>query len=164
MLADRQRLRQVLLNLISNAIKYNRPQGSVRISWSTADRGLSIAVEDDGPGIPVEVRDRLFTPFDRLGAEGTGVEGTGIGLTVSRSLAELMNGTLSFESEDGCGATFTITLPKSDAPVRRWRSLLGGPPFAQYRRGERDAYCTSRITSRTSGSWSRCSGSGRSGT
>ncbi len=116
-LADRQRLRQVLLNLISNAIKYNRPQGSVRISWSTTDRRLSIAVEDDGPGIAVDVRDRLFTPFDRLGAESTGVEGTGIGLTVSRSLAELMNGTLRLESEDGRGATFTITLPESDAPV-----------------------------------------------
>ncbi|MGA8634984.1 MAG: PAS domain S-box protein [Candidatus Dormiibacterota bacterium] len=115
-LADRQRLRQVLLNLISNAIKYNRPQGSVRVSWSTEDRRLSIAVEDDGPGIPVEVRGRLFMPFDRLGAESTGVEGTGIGLTVSRSLAELMNGALNFESDDGCGATFTVTLPESDAP------------------------------------------------
>jgi PAS domain S-box-containing protein len=117
-LADRQRLRQVLLNLISNAIKYNRPKGSVRISWTSADRAISIAVEDDGPGIPLEVRDRLFTPFDRLGAEATGVEGTGIGLTVSRSLAELMRGTLAFQSEIGRGACFTITLPESHAPVK----------------------------------------------
>ena len=116
-LADRQRLRQVLLNLMSNAIKYNRPGGNVKISWSTADRGLSIAVEDDGPGIPVELRDRLFTPFDQLGAETTAVEGTGIGLTVSRSLAELMHGTLTFESGDERGATFTVTLPESDAPA-----------------------------------------------
>ncbi|MFZ0920314.1 MAG: PAS domain S-box protein, partial [Candidatus Dormiibacterota bacterium] len=116
-LADRQRLRQVLLNLISNAIKYNRPRGNVLVSWSSADGSLSIGVEDDGPGIPVKVRERLFTPFDRLGAEGTGVEGTGIGLTVSRSLAELMHGTLSFEAGDVCGATFTITLPESDAPI-----------------------------------------------
>ncbi len=74
-------------------------------------------MEDDGPGIPVKVRERLFTPFDRLGAEGTAVEGTGIGLTVSRSLAELMHGTLSFEAGDVCGATFTITLPELDAPI-----------------------------------------------
>jgi PAS domain S-box-containing protein len=116
-LADRQRLRQVLLNLLSNAIKYNRPGGHVRVSWTSADRAIVIAVEDDGPGIPTEVRDRLFTPFDRLGAEATGVEGTGIGLTVSRSLAELMAGTLTFRSEVGGGASFTITLPASDAPA-----------------------------------------------
>ena len=117
-LADRQRLRQVLLNLISNAIKYNRPRGNVLVSWSSSrwksfDRRGGRRTWHPGQS----PRGGYSHPFDRLGAEGTGVEGTGIGLTVSRSLAELMHGTLSFEAGDVRGATFTITLPESDAPI-----------------------------------------------
>ncbi len=122
-LADRQRLRQVLLNLISNAVKYHRLDGTVRVRWEGTDRGVSISVDDDGPGISPDLRERLFTPFDRLGAERTGIEGTGIGLTVTRSLAQLMNGTLSFEAATGGGAVFTVTLRESVAP----EAQLAGP-------------------------------------
>ncbi len=111
--ADSQRLRQILLNLITNAVKYNRPGGQVRLSWQTRGEEVVVAVSDDGPGIPVELRGRLFTPFDRLGAEATTVQGSGVGLAVSRSLAELMHGTVRFAPRGGNGSVFTVTLPKA---------------------------------------------------
>jgi PAS domain S-box-containing protein len=116
-LADRRRLRQILLNLISNAIKYNRAGGNVWLSWRIEQDRASITVRDDGPGISSSLHHLLFTPFDRLGAEATGIEGTGVGLTVSRGLAELMNGELSFESELGQGTSFSVKLPLSQEPV-----------------------------------------------
>jgi PAS domain S-box-containing protein len=116
-LADRQRLRQVLLNLISNAVKYNRTTGSVWVSWTLEQQGVSILVRDNGPGIPEELHDRLFTAFDRLGAETTGIEGTGMGLAVTLALVELMHGALIFESAVGVGTTFTVTLPPSAPPA-----------------------------------------------
>ena len=116
-LADRQRLRQILLNLISNAIKYNRLGGSVWVSWVPEGESHSIVVRDNGIGIAPDLHDRLFTPFDRLGAEGTGVEGTGIGLSVTQGLVELMNGSLSVTSVVGKGSTFLVTLPLSREPM-----------------------------------------------
>jgi CheY-like chemotaxis protein/two-component sensor histidine kinase len=113
-LADRQRLRQVLLNLLSNAIKYNRRGGKVWLGREVTDTHVAISVHDDGPGIPLELQPRLFTAFDRLGAEAGGVDGSGIGLTLTKSLAELMGGTLTFESPPGRGATFTVTLPRTE--------------------------------------------------
>jgi PAS domain S-box-containing protein len=113
-LADRQRLRQVLLNLLSNAIKYNRRGGKVWLGREVTDAHVAISVHDDGPGIPQELQHRLFTAFDRLGAEAGGVDGSGIGLTLTRSLAELMGGTLTFESAPGRGSTFTVTLPRAE--------------------------------------------------
>jgi CheY-like chemotaxis protein len=115
-LADRQRLRQIFLNLISNAVKYNRLGGSVWLSWVSEEESLSIAVRDNGIGIAPDLNDRLFTPFDRLGAEGTDVEGTGIGLTVTRGLAELMDGAISVTSAVGQGSTFLVTLPVGEEP------------------------------------------------
>lgn len=110
--ADRQRLRQVLINLVSNAIKYNVPRGrvSIRAEATPHDR-LHLHVHDEGPGIPREKQHRLFIPFDRLGAEATTVEGSGLGLVLSRRLVEIMGGTLTFTSEPGAGTTFTIDLP-----------------------------------------------------
>jgi PAS domain S-box-containing protein len=117
-LADRQRLRQILLNLLSNATKYNRAGGSVWVSWSCEPgERPSITVNDDGPGIAPALHSRLFTPFDRLGAEATGVDGTGVGLTVTRGLVQLMAGELTFASQVGHGASFTVTLPSSHEPV-----------------------------------------------
>jgi len=111
--ADRQRLRQILLNLISNAIKYNHPGGHVWVGWEALDKYGSITVRDDGQGISPALQSRLFTPFDRLGAEGTPVEGTGIGLALTRALAELMDGSISAESAPGEGSCFTVRLPRA---------------------------------------------------
>jgi PAS domain S-box-containing protein len=110
--ADRTRLRQVLLNLLSNAIKYNREGGSVRLAAEAegAER-LRIRVTDSGPGIPSGRLAELFQPFNRLGAEATEIEGTGIGLTITRRIVEMMGGTVDVESEVGVGSTFWIELP-----------------------------------------------------
>jgi PAS domain S-box-containing protein len=112
-LADLQRLRQILLNLLANAVKYNRPGGMVWIKHEISARSIAITVHDDGPGIPHEMQSRLFVPFDRLGAERTGIDGTGIGLSLTRALAELMDGSLTVDSEPGRGSGFTVTLPRA---------------------------------------------------
>jgi PAS domain S-box-containing protein len=116
--ADRQRIKQVLLNLLSNAVKYNRDGGCVSLRVVPALNGrLRINVTDTGRGIPPEKMNRLFTPFDRLDAEASGIEGTGIGLTLSRRLMEAMGGTLGVESEMGKGTTFWIDLPRAVNPL-----------------------------------------------
>lgn len=112
-LADRQRLRQILLNLLSNAIKYNHENGNVWISWASTEDGAAVAIRDNGRGIAPELQDRLFTPFDRLDADTSGVEGSGVGLAVTRALVELMHGSVNFESTLGGGSTFTVTLPST---------------------------------------------------
>ena len=111
LLADRQRVRQILLNLLSNAIKYNKDGGHVWVSWVLDGAEVRLTVRDEGRGIPLELQARLFQPFDRLGAESTPVEGAGIGLALTRSLAELMGGTVSVKSAPGEGAAFSVTLP-----------------------------------------------------
>ena len=110
---DLQRLKQVLLNLLSNAVKYNRDGGSIAVSIVKAPAKLRIVVADTGDGIPPEKLPRLFNPFDRLGAELSGIEGTGLGLALSRRLMEAMGGTLSADSELGAGTTFWLELPIS---------------------------------------------------
>jgi len=110
--ADRQRLKQVLLNLVSNAIKYNREEGTVTISSGGATpTTLVCTVADTGVGIAAQDMDRLFQPFDRLGAETMGVEGTGVGLSLSKALTEAMHGSLTAESVHGEGSAFHVTLP-----------------------------------------------------
>lgn len=110
--ADRIRLKQALLNLLTNAIKYNQEGGSVHLEVETieSDR-LRILVRDSGPGIPAEKKSELFEPFNRLGAENSAIEGTGIGLTLTRRIVEIMGGEVDFESELGKGSTFWIELP-----------------------------------------------------
>jgi len=109
--ADQQRLRQVILNLLSNAIKYNRPGGRVIVSTQILGDVVRISVSDTGLGIRPEMVERLFIPFDRLNVEATGVEGTGLGLALSKNLTEAMGGTLTFDSTPGKGSIFTIELP-----------------------------------------------------
>jgi CheY-like chemotaxis protein/anti-sigma regulatory factor (Ser/Thr protein kinase) len=110
--ADRTRLKQVVLNLLSNAIKYNRDCGEVRIEVHVVDNGrMRISVADTGHGIPAGRLDELFLPFNRLGAEGSDIEGTGIGLTITRRLVEMMGGCIGVESKLGQGSRFWIELP-----------------------------------------------------
>jgi len=116
--ADHLRLRQVLLNLLSNAIKYNQPGGAVRlvVEASGADR-FRLSIADDGVGMSPEALSRLFVPFERLGAEATGVPGTGLGLALARDLTELMGGTIGVDSTVGVGSRFWIELALTDAPA-----------------------------------------------
>lgn len=114
--ADRQRLVQVLLNLLANAVKYNRPGGIVRVSIRERDASLRYLVTDTGPGLDADAQTRAFKPFERLTAEGSDIEGTGLGLALSRSLVEGMGGRLGIQhSVPGEGSTFYVELPLSAA-------------------------------------------------
>ena len=110
--ADAGRLKQVLLNLLSNALKYNRPGGRVTVRLADeGDGSVVIEVADTGLGIPADQLPKLFEPFNRLGRQGGGIEGTGIGLAVTRALVELMNGSIAVDSRRDEGTSFTVRLP-----------------------------------------------------
>ena len=112
MWADRQRLSQVMLNLLSNAVKYNRPGGTVTMACEIPAPGrVRLSVTDTGLGIAATDLGKLFTPFERLGGETSGVEGTGIGLALSKRLVEAMHGTMGVQSTVGQGSTFYLELP-----------------------------------------------------
>lgn len=114
--ADRQRLRQIVINLLSNAVKYNRDRGTVRISYGEPGDGtVTVQVGDTGFGLSPEKSARLFKPFERLGAEQSGIEGTGLGLALSKALAEAMGGRLRAQSIVNRGTTFTVVLPIASA-------------------------------------------------
>ncbi|MGH7504716.1 MAG: ATP-binding protein, partial [Longimicrobiales bacterium] len=118
LLADRRRLKQVLLNLVTNAIKYNRLGGWVSIHCeAVAGERWRIVVKDSGAGIPGEKLAQLYRPFDRLGAEQSGVEGTGLGLALSKALLAAMGGDIGVDTELGRGSTFWIDLPAAGSPV-----------------------------------------------
>ena len=146
--ADRKRLKQVLLNLLSNAVKYNLPGGSVTLSCeflqperpqpehnlsemnqkrSSAPKWLRFSVTDTGMGLKPHLLERMFIPFDRLGAEQTNIEGTGLGLALSKRLVEGMGGRLGVSSEVGVGSTFWLELPvalESEAVVSYRLSVI----------------------------------------
>lgn len=112
-LADRQRLRQVLINLLSNAVKYNRPGGEVHVGVRIKAEQVWITIRDTGVGIRAELLPRLFAPFERLDAEQAGVEGTGLGLAVSRQLMLHMGGDIEVQSTPGQGSVFALRLPRA---------------------------------------------------
>jgi len=115
-MADPVRLKQVLLNLLSNAVKYNRPEGRIMIACQPLPQNrIRISVTDTGPGIDAAQMHNLFRPFERLGAEFTGITGTGIGLAIAKELVELMGGTIGVDSTHGEGSTFWIDLPLAQA-------------------------------------------------
>ncbi|CAN5642324.1 hypothetical protein BH20ACT23_BH20ACT23_10630 [soil metagenome] len=119
-MADRQRVKQVLLNLLSNAVKYNRSGGHVELTCEPTDQGhMRIKVADTGPGIPTERMDLLFSPFERLGAEHTGIEGTGLGLALTKVLIEAMGGAIEVESSPEGGSKFIVSLLLVETPVDR---------------------------------------------
>ena len=109
--ADRTRLKQVLINLISNAIKYNRPAGTVTLRAQAAELGVVFSVADTGVGIAPADQRRLFEPFNRLAHSRSSIEGSGIGLSVTRALVELMEGRIEVQSQRGVGSVFSVTLP-----------------------------------------------------
>ena len=112
--ADPTRLRQVLLNLLSNAIKFNREGGRVTVHGHIDAGRVHLVVADQGPGILPEQLGRLFQPFERLGQDGA-VDGTGIGLALSRSLVQLMHGEIGVRSQPGQGSEFWLQLPLAEA-------------------------------------------------
>lgn len=124
-IADANRLRQVLVNLVSNAIKYNRDDGSVTLRSAVEDRDLLIEISDTGRGVAEEDLPRMFEPFERLGIQTGEIEGTGIGLALSRALIEQMDGSITAESEVGQGSRFTVRLPLAE--------LVAVPPGAEPR-------------------------------
>jgi len=141
-LAERTRLKQVLINLLSNAIKYNHPSGCVAVACTLCPSGaMRISVHDTGPGLTPEQQAQLFQPFNRVGQEVGGEEGTGIGLVVAQRLVHLMGGTIGADSVPGVGSVFWIELPlvaahrlvqqqadpAEQAEASRPESLLGTP-------------------------------------
>nr|WP_296073395.1 response regulator [uncultured Actinoplanes sp.] len=114
--ADRRRLMQVILNVLSNAIKYNRPHGTVWLSTSRDNGWLTLRVLDEGPGIPAEELDRALTPFDRLGAESAGVQGSGLGLPLAHALAAAMGARLRLAQSPSGGAVVEVALPLAGEP------------------------------------------------
>ena len=118
--ADRQRFKQVLLNLLTNAIKYTPSGGTVTVSYQPNGADLvRLTVTDTGPGIAADKLSRVFKPFDRLGAEQSSVEGTGLGLALCERLMHAMQGTVGVTSELGKGSTFWIELPAAESPLAK---------------------------------------------
>jgi PAS domain S-box-containing protein len=129
--ADRTRLKQAILNLLSNAIKYNRDDGSIHISAAPLGGGrVRIAFKDSGRGIAADKLSSLFNPFERLGAEHSGIEGTGIGLSITRRIIEMMGGLIGVESETGIGSTFWIEMQQGEAANSRTGNSRDGETAA----------------------------------
>ena len=108
-LCDQRAIRQVLVNLLSNAVKYNIEGGRIWIGVRCADQ-VTIAVRDSGPGLTAGQLERVFQPFERLGAERSGIQGHGLGLLICKELVEEMGGSISVQSVDGEGCTFAVSL------------------------------------------------------
>ncbi|WP_290869343.1 ATP-binding protein [Aquabacterium sp.] len=135
-LADHTRLRQILVNLLSNAIKYNKAGGRVMIEALAVNGQVALAVSDTGQGLSPEQTQHLFEPFNRLGAERTPVEGTGIGLVIVKRLVDLMHGRIEVSSQPGVGSVFRVWLPQCD-PVT---PLQDGGPDSRPGRGGRSLF------------------------
>jgi CheY-like chemotaxis protein len=138
-IADAQRLKQILINLISNAIKYNRDGGEVRLAVTPAENRVRVSVTDTGRGIDEASIQKLFVPFERLDAGSSGVQGTGLGLALSRSLVEAMGGSIGVESARDSGSTFWVELARAEPaavrePSPEERSLLSVRAYATERR------------------------------
>ncbi len=127
--ADPMRLQEIMLNLLSNAIKYNRPDGHVHLTARAQGDRVFVSVQDSGAGLNADQLANLFQPFNRLGAESTGIEGTGLGLAIAQRLAQLMGSSLSASSQAGVGSVFTLDL--AAAPADGKSSPLPAPVEAR---------------------------------
>jgi CheY-like chemotaxis protein/nitrogen-specific signal transduction histidine kinase len=116
--ADHQRLKQIMLNLLSNAVKYNSEEGSIIVSATENEDRVRISVTDTGDGIPADRIGKLFSPFERLEADRTTIEGTGLGLALTKRLVEAMGGYIGIESEVGVGTTFWIEFERTEGQAR----------------------------------------------
>ena len=141
MLGDPTRFSQIVLNLLSNAIKYNRPGGRARVTLRVHDDRLSMSFRDGGRGMSAAQLEALFQPFNRLGREGSNIEGTGIGLVITKRLVELMGGTLGVRSEVDDGSEFEVELPFERAESASRPALA--PP----------AWCCTSTTTRSIACW-----------
>ena len=122
--ADQQRLSQVMINLLSNAAKFNRDGGVILVQCQQCAEGrLRVSISDSGGGISAGQIEKLFQPFERLEADRGPIEGTGLGLSLSKRLIELMGGTIGVESVVGTGSTFWVELPLADGPLQAIQSL-----------------------------------------
>jgi len=129
---DRTRLRQVLINLLSNAIKYNRPGGEAHIDSTLGAGRVTLRVRDTGRGLNADQRSHLFEPFNRLGIEREGIEGTGIGLAIVKALVDRMQGSVAVSSEPGVGTLFEVSLPECEGvPAAAWRVAPEPPPVSR---------------------------------
>jgi len=137
--ADRTRVKQVLINLLSNAIKYNHPGGTVVVECAVKSvERIRVSVKDSGPGLSPENIAQLFQPFNRLGQEANGEEGTGIGLVMTKRLVELMGGVIGVESVAGVGSVFWVELNRAAAPqlaVGAGEAAVPAPGPAHVRNG-----------------------------
>jgi PAS domain S-box-containing protein len=127
--ADKLRLKQIVLNLVSNAIKYNKANGSVVISFEKQENNkIRLGIKDSGHGIPKEKVDKLFKPFERFDADSAMIEGTGIGLVIAKQLVEKMGGVIGFDSVFGGGSLFYVDMPLSNkAPLALQTGEGSGP-------------------------------------
>jgi PAS domain S-box-containing protein len=132
--ADRTRLKQVIVNLLSNAIKYNRAQGTVEVKCTCTPERICISIKDSGVGLPAELQKQLFQPFNRLGQEGGAVEGTGIGLVVTKQLVEQMGGSIGVKSTAGVGSDFRFELIRAVTPQPAAGNIIP-VDFAQHAQG-----------------------------
>jgi len=132
-IADKIRLRQVLVNLLSNATKFNKIGGAISVQCESRDGKIRISIIDTGVGIRPEHMQKLFLPFERMDAEYSGIDGSGIGLALSKQIIELMNGTIGTDSKPGEGSTFWVELQSND------QSTLSDPQLSQ--RPNFDAGC-----------------------
>ena len=126
--ADRQRLKQALLNILSNAVKYNSENGSIIVTAVQTEGMIRISVTDTGPGVPEDRLDDLFVAFNRLDADGTEVEGTGLGLALTKRLVEAMGGRVRVLSKVGRGSTFSIELEACEGQLERQIDLTVETP------------------------------------
>ena len=126
-MADRTRIKQILINLLGNGIKYNRQAGQLQLACRLEAAEVWVGVQDTGPGIAPDDQARLFQPFERLGASHGDVEGTGMGLALSRRLLQAMGGSIGLDSEPGLGSTFWFRLPRASPAAAHVEGPVAAP-------------------------------------